>query len=613
MKKNLFLAAVALVALASCTSDEFTGENITPSSSNTPGAIQFASNTPRITRASGADAASALYHRFKVYGVKKTGSNYSNVFATNQYSGSTDYNAAPYWVWYVATTAGTTASDTKDWDYVGTNGTNHGTYYPDDHHITLSTDQTIKYWDYSADQYEFVAYSATVGTPTITKYQKDGFTVQATAEQLAGLYVADKLTITAKNNTPTKPASGFNQIGNIVQLTFRAAAAKVRLGIYETIPGYVVQNVNFRPNNTTTPEFDATTAKAKLSGSFNGTSSSANGTYNVTYNATTGVAEFDNTGSASNNFDFGSFASATPTNAPTPLGETSTTPMWATGSSKYQSVLPNTDNVGNMILYVDYDLYNSVSGETIHVYGAKAVVPSIYMAWHPNYAYTYLFKISDNTNGATSQSSGTPEGLYPITFDAVTIAATDGQEVGTITTVSTPAITTYQNGSVSSAGITYATATTTEPIYITVNTDGTLASLTGNIKLYKLAAADANATEADLVLVPSKLSGKEVASGSTDALSVLTTAETSQNITFAASTSAKFIPSAGQTYAVEYSKPTYVAATGTYVSGTTYYTDNTGATTVDTTGFEEGVTDVSSYFVNNPTKHYKVIKVAAAS
>lgn len=41
----------------------------------------------------------------------------------------------------------------------------------------------------------------------------------------------------------------------------------------------------------------------------------------------------------------------------------------------------------------------------------------------------------------------------------------------------------------------------------------------------------------------------------------------------------------------------YVAATGTYVSGTTYYTDNTGATEVDTTGFEDGVTDVSSYFV----------------
>ena len=41
----------------------------------------------------------------------------------------------------------------------------------------------------------------------------------------------------------------------------------------------------------------------------------------------------------------------------------------------------------------------------------------------------------------------------------------------------------------------------------------------------------------------------------------------------------------------------YVAASGTYVAGTTYYTNNTGAEEVDTTSFEEGVTDVSSYFV----------------
>ena len=418
-----------------------------------------------------------------------------------------------------------------------------------------------------------MAYSAThttgtgeEQTPKITQYQKSGFTVQATAADLAGLYVADKLTISTKNNSPSTPATGTNQIGNIVQFTFRAAAAKVRLGIYETIPGYVVQDVNFRPNAS---EFTATKQNAILSGSFNGTSSSASGTYNVTYDSE-GKAVFDNTGSASNYFDFGTFASSTA------IGTSSTAPTWAgavaapSNAPYYQSVLPNTDtdNQGNMILYVDYVLYNSVSGETIHVYGAKAVVPSMYMTWNPNYAYTYLFKISDNTNGQTSTTQRTPLGLFPITFDALTVATTDGAQVGTITPVSTPAITTYQNGSVSDAGITYATATTTQPIYITVNTDGTLATLTEKIKLYKLDAADANATEADLVLVPSKLTGKEVTTGD-DVLSVLTAAESSQGISFAASTSAKFTPAAGQTYAVEF-------------------------------------TDASN------VKHYKVIKVSAA-
>ena len=110
-----------------------------------------------------------------------------------------------------------------------------------------------------------------------------------------------------------------------------------------------------------------------------------------------------------------------------------------------------------MVLSVDFDLYNTTTHETIHVEDAKAVVPQAYMTWNPNYAYTYLFKISDNTNGYTGGNAN-PAGLYPITFDAVTIAATGGAEVGTITTLSTPAITTYQAGSVSTEGITYANA-----------------------------------------------------------------------------------------------------------------------------------------------------------
>lgn len=42
---------------------------------------------------------------------------------------------------------------------------------------------------------------------------------------------------------------------------------------------------------------------------------------------------------------------------------------------------------------------------------------------------------------------------------------------------------------------------------------------------------------------------------------------------------------------------TYAQAMGTYVEGATYYTDNTGTTEVDTADFENGVTDVSNYYV----------------
>ena len=169
--KYFIFAASALVALASCSSNDFVGDE-SLLENNGSGAIAFSSSTPAITRASGADAAAKLDYKFKVYGVKSASSTYSNVFATSVYSDEATYNAAPdaYWVWYNASTANTTTSNTANWEYVGAAGS-HGTA---EHQATLTADQTIKYWDYSADKYEFVAYSATVGTPTITKYQKDG-------------------------------------------------------------------------------------------------------------------------------------------------------------------------------------------------------------------------------------------------------------------------------------------------------------------------------------------------------------------------------------------------------------------------------------------------------
>ena len=517
--KKIVLMAAAIVTLAACTSEDYLGNEDAARVGKGEKAISFSSSTGRVTRASGGEAATALGNSFNVYGVKKVGDTYTNVFAKDVFSAATDYNAQTYTVSWATSTAGTTASNTSNWEYVD-EGNN----------------QTIKYWDYSANQYEFVAYKATEGTPTITKYQKDGFTVEATAAELAGLYIADKVTITEKNGSPAMPATlKDNKIGDIVQFTFRAGAAKVRLGIYETIDGYVVKNVYFRPQAS---EFTATNAKAMLCGTFHGSSSSGSDTYTVTYDAT-GKATFATTTTASNYFDFGAFDSSTS------LGTSSTAPTWASGSADYRAVLPNTDHVANMSLKVDYDLYCEATHETIHVTNARCVVPSIYMAWNPNYAYTYLFKISDNTNGTTGPA-GSPEGLYPITFDAVTVAATDDAQVGTITTVSTPAITTYMDGSVSAAGIAYTTASA-NPIYVTVNTDGTLASLTSeNLKLYTVPTGT---TEADLVLA--SVTKTEVTG--TGAITVpLTAAETVKGINFAATTTAKFVPAAAGTYAVEF-------------------------------------------------------------
>lgn len=110
----------------------------------------------------------------------------------------------------------------------------------------------------------------------------------------------------------------------------------------------------------------------------------------------------------------------------------------------YQTVIPNETGT-TLTLCVDYTLVaDDKSGEEIHVYGAKAIIPAIYAQWKSNFAYTYIFKISDNTNGWTDTNK-TQSGLYPITFDAVVADSEIGNQT-TITTVATPSITTYQKG-----------------------------------------------------------------------------------------------------------------------------------------------------------------------
>ena len=113
-------------------------------------------------------------------------------------------------------------------------------------------------------------------------------------------------------------------------------------------------------------------------------------------------------------------------------------------------MLPNEEGT-SLELRIDYTLVSiDGSDEEIKVHGAKAFVPSTYTKWLPNYAYTYVFKISDNTNGVTNPSDLTHEGLYPITFDAVVVDSEENTQ-STITTVTLPSVTTYQKDHVVSS------------------------------------------------------------------------------------------------------------------------------------------------------------------
>ena len=415
-----------------------------------------------------------------MYGVKKTNEKFVTVF--NNYSVLYNENL--------------TTSNTNNWEYVKGN-------------------QTIKYWDYSASEYRFVAGSPisafTFNVPS------DGTTKNIESATITGLggHIVANTTETANTFNPVYvaepkvvPKADYK---NTVQFNFVRQQSMVRVGIYETIPGYSITDIKFYAYDT-----DGTTLKASDVNNIILTSSTPE--YFVGGTNVSGTVKYDWTAtdpSYTFTYDFTSLEKSKNWYAGELAGvhaktSSETNVAYLYGSDQdmatatgYFTVLPTpaTTIPSAILIKCDYTLTSDDdSGETIHVKGATAAIPAAFSKWDVNTRYTYIFKISQNTNGTTGDPSDpNPEvGLYPITFDAVVTDMTDKTH-GTITTVTTPSITTYQAGSVTDNGIEYKSGTA---IDVTVtDANGNVQPLTaggtavGSVKVYKFTDA---ITEAEI-------------------------------------------------------------------------------------------------------------------
>lgn len=503
MKKYIFLAASALT-LASCSSDDFLGDTPGNVQSNTS-AINFDGGTGKITRATtqtGATAAQTLGNSYVVYGYKTVNDVPTTVFDhyTIKWNGLKDK----------------TESNTCGWEYVGQKANSLSS-------LTGDKDQTIKYWDYSASQYDFVAFSF----GTATQGEGEGkviaskidntptYKLTGNVNDLAKCFIADR--ITAKPTVTTKKNNLLVTYKDDVQFNFRSLSTKVTMGIYETIPGYSVKDVKFYSSDINKLD-DAQNkptlyAKDKNIPAENGTitvtfptTTETNNDYNkahVKFNVATGSEN-------SSSIHFGNLSTVNKEkNEETESGfigrdiTTFSTPKKGDGTKDYNVVIPA--EVGDLTLKVDYTLESiDGSGETIKVTGATAVVPGKYTNWEPNYAYTYIFKISDKTNGSTG---GSTAGLYPITFDAIVTETETGKQE-TITTVNKNSITTYAKGEINNE------YKTNDNIYVSVNNTTALHIKNGeddttptNVKLFTATGTgsyEKNITEATVALCLSK-------------------------------------------------------------------------------------------------------------
>ena len=476
MKKYLIFAASAL-ALASCSSDDFLGEN--PGNvQNATTAINFGGDAGKITRAnlSQTEAVNALNKNFVVYGYKTKGTTLTTVYD--------HYNIA----WKGEDNK--TETNTKGWEYVGVNK----------NPLSSVNEQTIKYWDYSADQYDFVAFSLGSNTQGTGEDEVEATKVTTTPSysltgktaNLAKCLIADR--ITATNKETNKKDYKLCAYGDNVTFAFRSLVTKVKMGIYETIPGYSVKDVKFyknaedaNPDETpalyaATQSIPADDAKATIKVTF-GSNTSTDGDFNeakVNWEVPEGSEK-----SSTIAFETLSTQAKEKDEKTTDnvfIGRDVTT---ASMPTNFKTVPPVQVNVGYLTLKVDYTLESiDGSGEEIKVKGATAVVPGIYTKWQPNFAYTYIFKISDKTNGTTGTGTD-PAGLYPIVFDAV---VTEGIQ-NTTTTVDDPSITIYAKGALSAE---YDKGTN---IYVSGRYNDL--KLT-NCALYTVTANDMNITEASV-------------------------------------------------------------------------------------------------------------------
>ena len=581
-KELLFFAALTGIALSSCTQDELASGNNRTTEERGSGAIAFGGGSSAITRADlyGSAAAAKLGNKFVVYGTKhreaedKTAEKDAVVFNNFQ-------------VAWTANTAGQAASNTSDWDYVGLQA-----------YDATPTQQGIKYWDYSAAQgHTFYAFSSSdisfpkneatdkvivskVTADATSLYNKGYAVTIKEGANISNLYFSDRAPVAKDNYEKT------------VNLTFRNVGTLLRIGFYETIPGYKVSIDRFYIDEDASPTADPTPTApvttfaamkdAKADGYFYASLQNVKRTSDQTLN----VTYYDNSDATLENrpkltnptggYDYSLKLGSGSGLIGTELGTSASVPTWV---CDYTPVYPFDDNTNPLLLKLDFTMTaEDGSPDVIHVRGARAIVPAEYVKWKSNFAYTYIFKISDKNNGTTGDVDANgdptdPEGLKPITFDAIAYDVTEVQQQ-TISSVSTNSITTYAEGAITNE------YTASKPVYVVVANTATGAVITptglgdtdGKAQVYKLSKA---ATEAEVL---GQLTGMSMGITMEAETTTLGTTVPLADGSTPAISNVKFTPSTANTYyayvytTTKYVAPSYVnQSAGTYDSSKTYY------------------------------------------
>ena len=440
MKKSIFLA-VAAVAMTACSNDVDLGMK-DANKQTADNAIGFQVLNKNMSRATSALEEKGHYN-FGVWAYKNTDptNNIMANYLVGYFGTNVGYN-------HEATTNDTYGSSSSNtdqislWGYMGlgTSQYNWATNSSSQNFYTNSqtdymsnwTKQFLRYWDLSSANTEFFAYAPYIHgslTPTFAIADKklsfpagsikDGYNDESKYEYLCAYKNV------AKAN-----------YGNDVALNFEHLNARVRIVFYEDIQGYDVKLINLHTNagiiavpatkDDASDNYSYATGKLAKTASavvtLGSTISFAVPTGNVFYAQPSGAAINENIKNAALAFDI---PSAT-------LSENRATAVGTGEISEYYSpdtyyAIPNNGACG-LTFRVSFQL-TSTTHEVINVYNAGVFVPATHCKWDAGKNYTYVFKITKNTNGTTDSEQNNPtvdpdpgsKALFPIVFDGITV------------------------------------------------------------------------------------------------------------------------------------------------------------------------------------------------
>ena len=435
MKKALFFAAVA-AAMTACTSDVDLGMQ-QANQENADNAIGFQVLNKNMSRAKLEDA---KHYNFGVWAYKNTdpdheimGNYLVGYFGTDKGYSKSDKQTT--WGDAGNTTAHLSlwayeGLGTAEYDYTGSEG-----YYTTSHTAYMSnhTNQYLRYFDESSLNTKFYAYAPYINSATPVTFDNEHKVMTFPAGSVQEgyndvslyeyLYAAKEV---AKDNYRSD-----------VQLNFKHLNSRIRIVFYEDIAGYDVKMIALNQNAgviAVPAHYNSDTGVYTYAD--NTLAKTASATINFSNIAapvlTIPTASSYYVGSAGDAIDANIKDKALVFAAPvaTALSENRTTALNLHVPNEYYSAhtyygIPHNSSCG-LTFRVSFVL-TSETGEKITVSNAGVFVDAQNCVWEAGKNYTYVFKITKNTNGTTAPTTPTVDpnpgdkALYPIVFDGITV------------------------------------------------------------------------------------------------------------------------------------------------------------------------------------------------